>query len=369
MKWKRRPTSALRRWAWASRSGCTQQPGESPSGTSCLPPFRCFVAGCFLLPAPGCSVTLNASPPRRASLASLAPFELIAPEDPADGAQALADIGCLAQGLRVCGRAVHLPGLIENHLCALLRASVDHAIAIFEAGPLTGILDLHVALDASREAHRLLGIAACDFDDIVDSADWDGAGGRIALHASAEVVFDVLPNWDADLARGVFLPSSRSTQSRMPERKRCPKASAFLLFGGSDNLVDAARVVNQAARLYFGLEHQRALLAVLGDGRMRTLVNDVAENAMGVFSSCISPFLERLRIAYAPIKLPSLDYGPSGELLSEHCRARKGRVSKCQSVVPGRLQVWGSVACVLSRRAWVACELPRTARQTWRSSQ
>ena len=101
--------------------------------------------------------------------------------------------------VQLLGRSIDLNRLICQRINNSLAKSLDLSIARFEAGDITGIVELDGLVRVNRLTHKLLSkhLALDDFDDMFREANHNVLApyGRVTLHVFWELNYDFLPHY------------------------------------------------------------------------------------------------------------------------------------------------------------------------------
>ena len=101
--------------------------------------------------------------------------------------------------VQLLGRSIDLNRLICQRINNNLSKSLDLSIARFEAGDITGIVELEGLVRVNRLTHKLLSkhLALDDFDDMFREANHNVLApyGRVTLHVFWELNYDFLPHY------------------------------------------------------------------------------------------------------------------------------------------------------------------------------
>ena len=228
--------------------------------------------------------------------------------------------------VQLLGQSVDLNYLITQRINASLRQDAECAVVRFEAGDLTGVVELKMTLDVVRETHTMLDRAFSvntsqstqhgldDFDVILAEVD-ESVGattlrGRIAMHVVAEMVMDLFPNWlyDGALRRFIKPAATSFRQQARASRKRDRKRSTVTpdkdyLFG--KRYTRAFESQCRLHRSFVGRPHFEAIVELLhASGDLPMLISELLTNLSHLVSEQIGPYVATLKAGIRPIKLP-----------------------------------------------------------------
>ena len=101
--------------------------------------------------------------------------------------------------VQLLGRSIDLNRLICQRINNSLQKSLDLAISRFEAGDITGIVELEALLKVNKLTHKLLSenLALDDYNAMLEEANHNVVApyGRITLQLFWELNYDFLPNY------------------------------------------------------------------------------------------------------------------------------------------------------------------------------
>lgn len=224
--------------------------------------------------------------------------------------------------VQLLGRSIHLHYLIAQRLEANLRQDIDATIERFEAGDITGVVQLEDALRVQRKLHKLLSehVTLDRFDviynEINESTSPTTLRGRIAAHALTELVEDVFPGWVYNSSTRRFLrsPTHEAKRSGRKRRARGKKHPRFFFFGGKFQ-----RVYDRVHRLqtgFLGEPHMHALVRLLATSDLPMVVDQLMSHLEFLVLEKVGPYVAALRLGLRPIKLPGYHYRAGGSYLA-----------------------------------------------------
>lgn len=172
-----------------------------------------------------------------------------------------------------------------------MRQSLDVAIGRYEMGDLTSIVELESLIECSRLTHKLLSeyVLLDNFDDILNESNEQVSliayNGRIVTHTVQQLLNDFLPQYGYNSTSkrlGVYqflnCYISRFIR-RVGEEKAKPqqKVSPMYLYG-CRNLCLAYNAVNQLYRSFFGQEHIKSLIRMLGKDNIHIILGELVKS-------------------------------------------------------------------------------------------
>lgn len=222
------------------------------------------------------------------------------------------------------GRHVDLCALVAQRINADAHRSLDAAVAKFEAGDVTGVVELEGLIAVNRLCHRLLSryLALDDFASILREADHGVLApyGRITLHVFWELNYDFLPNYCYNAATNRFV-KCRGLQFAAPvQRERPPQCGHALLWGSKQlSLAYSAQYAQYAG--FVGPQHLHALVRLLGYQGVAVVLGELLGVARGLLHGTLAQFTRALTAALPrACKLPRYDYGSPGVLGYYHAQ-------------------------------------------------
>ena len=170
--------------------------------------------------------------------------------------------------LQLLGRSIDFNRLVSQRIHAAMQKSLDVAISRFEAGDLTGVMELEAILDANRLTHRLLSkhLVLMDFEALLREANHNISApyGRITLHVFWELNYDFLPNFCYNASTARFVRTVMSFAAPHQREKQAAAHAAPQSLWGTKALNIAATSIFSLFSGFVGPPHFRALARVLG---------------------------------------------------------------------------------------------------------
>lgn len=221
--------------------------------------------------------------------------------------------------IQLLGRSVDMHALLGQRLNVLLKKSLDVAIARFESGNLSTILELETLVQQAYLTHRLLGkwVPLDPLQDLLQEVNEAVTlpYGRIALHVFAELTTDVMPNWAFNTTTRRFtLPELAPTfGDGEPKRESARPPPQYL--SGSKALNAAHASCGELGQGFIGAEHFGAVFRLLGYGGMALCVDEMLKLVHFEIENTLTPYVASL-IEGMPKKcrLPAFDYGAAGAM-------------------------------------------------------
>lgn len=249
--------------------------------------------------------------------------------------------------VQLLGRSIDLNRLISQRANAALLKSLELAVARFEAGDLTGVIELQVRnglfhrrfamrvveeldetklwflrrqglLEVNRLTHQLLGrwLSLDDFDDMWREANHNVLApyGRVTLHVFWELNYDFLPNYCYNAATGRFVKCRDLLFSQPVLRDKPPPMNYHYLWGSKAlNIANAS--IYQQYSAFVGAPHFRAISALLGYQGIAVVIEELLKIIKSLVQGNILQFTKTLMQAMPKqCKMPRYDYGSPGVL-------------------------------------------------------
>lgn len=208
--------------------------------------------------------------------------------------------------------------LIAQRINGYLRENVTKVIQKFESNPLTNILEFEALMDVIRVAHQLLSqqMALDPFETIVaetnESLSMASFEGRIGRHIAEELMMDIFPTFNYDTQTQRFVQAPVFFGNVEYERDKMNRIQPMHGFG-SKVFVQAFGMVLEQYRGYFGHEHIRCLIKMVGVENVALIVESVITFIEEKIYSELSPYVTALMEAIPPqVKLQPAAYGLYG---------------------------------------------------------
>ncbi|KAL0858499.1 hypothetical protein ABMA27_012364 [Loxostege sticticalis] len=247
----------------------------------------------------------------------------------ARGASTSAGAGRYASLLRqrhvaLLGRHVDLCALVAQRINADMHRALDTAVAKFEAGDITGVVELEGLIAVNRLCHKLLSryLTLDEFESILRESDHGVLApyGRIAFHVFWELNYDFLPNYCYNAATDRFV-KCRGIQFAAGVQRERPQQAGHALLWGSKQLTLAYSAQYAQYNGFVGAVHLHALVRLLGYQGVAMVVAELLGVARGLLHGALAQFTRALH-AVMPrhCKLPRYDYGSNGVLGYYHAQ-------------------------------------------------
>merc|ERR1719489_725945 len=137
--------------------------------------------------------------------------------------------------VQLLGRSIDLNRLISQRINNNLQKSLDYAISRFEAGDITGIVELDALIKVNKLAHKLLSenLALDDFNAMFEEANHNVVApyGRITLQLFWELNCDFLPSYTFNGATNRFIKCRELGFGKQVQRERAPSIMPFYVWG------------------------------------------------------------------------------------------------------------------------------------------
>ncbi|KAJ2941818.1 hypothetical protein O0L34_g10626 [Tuta absoluta] len=247
----------------------------------------------------------------------------------ARGASTHAGAGRYASLLRqrhvaLLGRHVDLCALVAQRINADMHRALDAAVAKFEAGDITGVVELEGLIAVNRLCHKLLSryLTLDDFEAILRESDHGVLApyGRVTLHVFWELNYDLLPNYCYNAATDRFVKCRGIQFAAGVQREKGPQCGHALLWGSKQlSLAYSAQYAQYNG--FVGPQHLHALVRLLGYQGVAVVVSELLGVARGLLHGTLAQFTRALQQAMPRhCKLPRYDYGSNGVLGYYHAQ-------------------------------------------------
>ncbi|KAK3928668.1 Cytoplasmic FMR1-interacting protein [Frankliniella fusca] len=222
------------------------------------------------------------------------------------------------------GRSIDLNRLITQRINADMHKSLDLAISKFEAGDITGVVDLESLLQVNRFCHKLLSkfLALDDYDAMFREANHNVLApyGRITLHVFWELNYDFLPNYCYNAATNRFVKCRGITFTQPVHRDKPPQMGHQYLWG-SKQLNIAFSAIHDQYTGFVGPYHFRTLCRLLGYQGIAVVMEELLKIVRSLIQGNLLQFTKILMDAIPKLcKLPRYDYGSPGVLGYYHAQ-------------------------------------------------
>ncbi|CAK8686198.1 unnamed protein product [Clavelina lepadiformis] len=219
--------------------------------------------------------------------------------------------------VQLLGRSIDLNRLITQRVQVAMHRSVDLAIAKFESGNITGIMELEMLLAVNRQTHKLLSkhLTLDNFSSILREANHNVSApyGRITLHVFWELNYDFLPNYCYNISTNRFVRTP-ITFSQELQRDKPPNVAHHYLFG-SKQLNLAYKEIASLYTHFIGYPHFAAICRLIGYQGIAVVIEELLKIVKSLLQGTIVQYVTTLLGVMPPIcKLPRFDYGSPGVL-------------------------------------------------------
>ncbi|KAK7504118.1 hypothetical protein BaRGS_00004422, partial [Batillaria attramentaria] len=182
--------------------------------------------------------------------------------------------------VQLLGRSIDLNRLIGQQITVAIQTSLDVAIARFEAGNLTGIMELEGLLECNRLAHRLLGeyLELNDFDSMLREANQSVSApyGRITLHIFWELNYDFLPNYCYNGATNRFVRVPPIFE-KINKRDKAPSVSPYYVWGTKKLNMSFSTIYSLYSE-FIGMPHLRVMCHMLGYQGIAVVIEELLKS-------------------------------------------------------------------------------------------
>lgn len=220
--------------------------------------------------------------------------------------------------VQLLGRSIDLNRLTAQRINAALQKSLDLAISKFEAGDITGIVELEGLIGVNRLAHKLLSkyITLDDFDAMFREANHNVSApyGRICLHVFWELNYDFLPNYCYNAATNRFVKVKDITFTQPVVREKTPAAQPHY-FWGTKALNVANSTIYGMYNGFVGSSHFGAICRLLGYQGIAVVMEELLKIVKSLIQGTLLQYTTTLMNVMPKIcKFPLYDYGSPGVL-------------------------------------------------------
>ncbi|EEB13869.1 conserved hypothetical protein [Pediculus humanus corporis] len=226
--------------------------------------------------------------------------------------------------VQLLGRSIDLNKLITQRINADMQKSLDLAISKFEAGDITGVVELDGILQVNKLCHKLLSklLALDDYDAMFREANHNVLApyGRITLHVFWELNYDFLPNYCYNAATNRFV-KTRGIQFAQPVHRDKPPLMGHQYLWGSKQLNLAYSTIYGQYTGFVGSYHFRMMCRLLGYQGIAVVMEELLKIVKLLIQGNLLQFTKTLMDAMPKIcKLPRYDYGSPGVLQYYHAQ-------------------------------------------------
>jgi len=220
--------------------------------------------------------------------------------------------------VQLLGRSIDLNRLICQRINNSLAKSLDLSIARFEAGDITGIVELDGLVRVNRLTHKLLSkhLALDDFDDMFREANHNVLApyGRVTLHVFWELNYDFLPHYCYNAATNRFVKCRDIQFSQPVQREKAPQMAHHYLWGSKALNIANTTIFGQFTH-FVGAHHFNCMAKLLGYQGIAVVMEELLKVVKSLVQGNILQFTRTLMEAMPKdCKLPRYDYGSPGIL-------------------------------------------------------
>jgi len=220
--------------------------------------------------------------------------------------------------VQLLGRSIDLNRLICQRINNSLAKSLDLSIARFEAGDITGIVELDGLVRVNRLTHKLLSkhLALDDFDDMFREANHNVLApyGRVTLHVFWELNYDFLPHYCYNAATNRFVKCRDIQFSQPVQREKAPQMAHHYLWGSKALNIANATIFGQFTH-FVGAQHFNCMAKLLGYQGIAVVMEELLKVVKSLVQGNILQFTRTLMEAMPKdCKLPRYDYTSPGIL-------------------------------------------------------
>jgi len=220
--------------------------------------------------------------------------------------------------VQLLGRSIDLNRLICQRINNSLAKSLDLSIARFEAGDITGIVELDGLVRVNRLTHKLLSkhLALDDFDDMFREANHNVLApyGRVTLHVFWELNYDFLPHYCYNAATNRFVKCRDIQFSQPVQREKAPQMAHHYLWGSKALNIANTTIFGQFSH-FVGSQHFNCMAKLLGYQGIAVVMEELLKVVKSLVQGNILQFTRTLMEAMPKdCKLPRYDYTSPGIL-------------------------------------------------------
>ena len=220
--------------------------------------------------------------------------------------------------VQLLGRSIDLNRLICQRINNSLAKSLDLSIARFEAGDITGIVELDGLVRVNRLTHKLLSkhLALDDFDDMFREANHNVLApyGRVTLHVFWELNYDFLPHYCYNAATNRFVKCRDIQFSQPVQREKAPQMAHHYLWGSKALNIANTTIFGQFTH-FVGAQHFNCMAKLLGYQGIAVVMEELLKVVKSLVQGNILQFTRTLMEAMPKdCKLPRYDYTSPGIL-------------------------------------------------------
>ncbi|XP_046394058.1 cytoplasmic FMR1-interacting protein isoform X2 [Ischnura elegans] len=226
--------------------------------------------------------------------------------------------------VQLLGRSIDLNKLITQRINADMLKSLELAISKFEAGDITGVVELDGLIQVNRLCHKLLSklLALDEFDAMFREANHNVLApyGRITLHVFWELNYDFLPTYCYNAATNRFVKCKQIFFTQAVHRDKPPQMSHHYLWG-SKQLNLAYNTMFGQYTGFVGPYHFRTMCRLLGYQGIAVVMEELLKIVKSLIQGNLLQFTRTLMEAMPKVcKLPRYDYGSPGVLGYYHAQ-------------------------------------------------
>ncbi|UYV60204.1 CYFIP1 [Cordylochernes scorpioides] len=245
--------------------------------------------------------------------------------------------------VQLLGRSIDLNRLIAQRVNAALQKSLDLIIHRFEAGDITGVVELEGLVRVTKLAYKLLSryLTLDDFDAMFREANHNVLApyGRICLHVFWELNYDFLPNYCYNAATNRWDPVRLTCSSSsvawlcgrfvkiknisftQPVARDKPPAAQPQYFWGTKSLNLAYATIYGMYSGFVGAPHLGAICRLLGYQGIAVVMEELLKIVKSLIQGTLLQYTTTLMNVMPKIcKLPLYDYGSPGVLQYYHAQ-------------------------------------------------
>jgi len=195
---------------------------------------------------------------------------------------------------------------------------LDLSIARFEAGNITGFVELDGLVRYNRLTYKLLSkhLVLDDFDDMLREANHNVLApyGRVTLHVFWELNYDFLPHYCYNAATNRFVKCRDIQFSQPVQREKAPQMAHHYLWGSKALNIANTTIFGQFTH-FVGSQHFNCMAKLLGYQGIAVVMEELLKVVKSLVQGNILQFTRTLMEAMPKdCKLPRYDYTSPGIL-------------------------------------------------------
>jgi len=205
--------------------------------------------------------------------------------------------------VQLLGRSIDLNRLICQRINNSLHKSLNLCISRFEAGDITGIVELEALIKVNRLTHKLLckHLALDEFDDMFKKANHSVTApyGRVMLHVFEELNYDFLPTYCYDGATNRFNKCNVDVAFVGEVQRDKARLEAAHYLWGNKPLNQANALIFDQYKHFIGPVHFKSMARLLGYQGIAVILDELLKVVKTLIQGNI---LELTKVLMATLK-------------------------------------------------------------------